>query len=334
MNAMEMYDTIYMFASHECREIFGDDGSLAREAFRRSTAGDMLPGLWLELPLLGRPRFDLHITYGKEAICDGAPFPQQAADGHGALLNWYAEQKTSSIAGLALGYDAGEGHIQRPAAVHALVEGAENSGEPDVEGLFSHLGRSDAAPRLAQFLRRVPREWRLWYFGIFTGRPDAPVRADFFVDSMKGAYAKDTSLLAAHLSQMGIAASSDTMRIAEAILRSPFELELQFDVLPDGSAGPTVGLSAGFHMESIADARRRFRDGDAARLLEFAEKQGLADGRWRCAERAFFARGKKERGGMRVVACAPKFVKFRIRDGAALDAKIYLAAWAADTWTE
>lgn len=324
MDALKMFDIIYTFASRQCKEIFGGSGALAREAFRRSIARDIMPGLWFEIPLLGKPRFDLHVTYGNEELHEGAPFPQSAADDHGVLLNWYASKERGG-AGLALAYDAGDGRIGQP-AVHANVEGAD---EFDAEGFFSCLGRPDAAEFLMRFLRRVPPEWKLWYFGLHPGRPGTPVRVDFFANSMKDVYAKNPALFAEHLSRAGVEASTDTLRVAGAIFISPFDIELQFDVPENGKSGPTVGISAGFDMESVAEARRHFanEDGDASRLMAFAEEMGMADGRWHHAARSFFARGNEDGDGMRVIVCVPKFVKFRVRDGIPMDAKVYLSAW-------
>lgn len=67
---MAAFDAMYQIAAADGREeaLFGNCQPLAREAFSRSLAGDGFPAAWFEVPLSGKPRFDLHVAIPREAL--------------------------------------------------------------------------------------------------------------------------------------------------------------------------------------------------------------------------------------------------------------------------
>ena len=323
-DAMTLYEALYRLASMDVEsDLFGTNAPLAQEAFRRASAGASMPIVWFEIPLSGTPRFDLHVAHGNADLHEHAPFASDAMDGYGNLLNWYSSEPREG-GGLALAYDVGDGRISDP-AIHANVNGA---GSFDAEGFFARVGRTDAVALYEGFARQLPKGWRIWYFGVHQGRPGTPVRIDCFVDNrMKAAYASVPSLLETHLRDCGFMAASAALRdLAGLVTRSPFALELQFDVLPDGSVGPTIGVSAAFpsapsKLKSLFEA-----GGTAAGLMGQIERRSLADARWRLIPEATFAKLVKTDDGPLVLYCAPTFVKLRVRGGELLDAKVYLQA--------
>lgn len=327
MDTIGLYDFLYRLASYDAGdELFGTNAPLAHEAFKRSLAGTSMSTVWFEIPLSGSPRFDLHVAYANGALHREAPFESGAADGHGALLNWYASEPREG-GGLALAYDTGEGRIDDP-AVHINVK---DTGTFDAEGFFANVDRADATMLYDGFSSHLPRGWQVWYFGVHPGRPGTPVRVDYFVDDdLKRAYATDPARLGEDLRAVGFTdVGAQTLRIGGEIATSPYALELQFDVLPDGTLGQNVGLSAGFPFEPASKARLHWEsDGSAARLMEFAEKLGVADGRWRRIEDALFTTAVPDGSNMLAAYCVPTFVKFRMHAGEPLDAKVYLQAGA------
>lgn len=323
-----IYDALYLLAAADGREdaLFGDCQPLAREAFSRSLIGDEFPIIWFEVPLAGAPRFDLHLAASRSALVPGAEFAPGAGGGYEGLFRWYAEEEPGG-AGLAFAYDVSEGRIDAP-AVHVNVNGAPLS---SMDRFFDLSAGGDAAERYRAFKTRLPRGWRVWYAGFHPGRPSTPVRVDCFVDDrLKAAYASAPSLFEAHLRECGFTAASAALRnLAGLVTASPFALELQFDVLPDGSVGPTIGVSAGFGTIPTSELRTLFAEGGgAATLIAQIERRGLADARWRLISHASFAKLVETGDGPLVLLCTPTFVKLRMRDGKPLDAKAYLQASA------
>ena len=327
LGAAELFDSLYQLASSSTEDdLFGTSAPLAREAFRRGLAGNAMPTVWFEIPLCGPPRFDLHVAHSNTDLHSGAPFAPDAANGYGALLNWYASEPREG-GGLAFAFDVGDGRIDDP-AVHANVNAASDF---DAEGFFTHVGRPDAATLYDAFAGKLSQGWRVWYFGVHPGRPSVPVRVDCFVnESLQQAYAAEPAKLEEDLHGAGVAdVGAQTLRIGAEIAASPLDLELQFDVLSGGEPGPTVSLSARFPIVSANNARPLWAPGgSAAALMEFALDLGVADGRWQRIEDALFTKIVRDGNDMLALYCIPVFAKFRLRAGAPLDAKIYLQASA------
>lgn len=321
-----LYDALHQLVSKEAEgELFGTSAKLAREAFVRSLVADIMPTIWFELPLLGKPRFDLHVAYGNVALHEAAPFDPSVADGHGDLLNWYASEPREG-GGLALAYDVGAGRIANP-AVHVNIN---KTSRFDTGGFFTHVGRPEATELYDGFVRRMTREWRVWYFGVHPGRLGAPVRIDCFVSGeASDAYKTDPELLEAHLSQAGVDVTPSMVRIAQAVAAASNGLELQFDVLPDGSTGPTTSISAGFGLAAVNTARRLWEaDGGITRIMGLAEELGMCDKRWQRAVQTLLATKVRMDGQPLAFYCTPVFIKLRLREGEPLDAKLYLQAGA------
>ena len=329
IDQLVIYDAIFALAAgNGCEEaLFGSCAPLAREAFKRSLVDEGFPIVWFEVPFAGDPRFDLHVALSREMLHAGAHFLPHAGNGYDALLRWYAEDEAGG-GGLAFAYDVSEGRIEDP-AVHVNVNNAPLS---DMAHFFDLTAGEDAAKLYADFESRLPKGWRVWYAGVHPGRPGSPVRVDCFVDaSLKRAYAADVSLLERDLHACGFADTGpDLHGLSAPILESPFKLELQFDVMRDGSLGPTLGISAAFSLGAAESVRKLFAEnGPAAALMGAIERMELADGRWRHVPGASFATLVDMDDGPLAIFCAPTFVKLRMRDGGPLDAKIYLQAAAS-----
>ena len=322
-----LYETLYRLASRNVEgDLFGTSAPLAREAFRRALAGSSAPIVWFEVPLSGTPRFDLHVAYSNADLHEYAPFASNAMGGYGELLNWYASEPREG-GGLALAFDVGDGRINAP-AVHVNVNGAETF---DAEGFFAHVGRPEAAALYGSFAKRIPQGWYIWYFGVHPGRPGAPVRVDCFVDArLKRMYAAEPARLEGDLREAGfVVEGSAVRRVGAEVAASPFCMELQFDVLSDGTLGQTVGVSAQFPLVPASAARQLWESaGDAAQLMEFAENSGIADARWQHVRDALFTTGVQDGDVPRALYCVPLFAKFRVRAGELLDTKIYLQSGA------
>lgn len=325
-NATTLYETLHHLASKDADDLFGTNAPLAHEAFEHALASPSMPTVWFEVPLSGPPRFDLHVAHSNGVLHKYAPFASDAMDGHGGLLNWYASEPREG-GGLALAYDVGDGRIDAP-AVHVNVNGAKAF---DAEGFFAHVGRPEAAALYRSFAVRLPQGWHIWYFGVHPGRPGAPVRIDCFVDeSVKRAYAADPTKLEEDLREAGFAVEgSAVQRIGAEVAASPFGMELQFDVLSDGSLGQTVGISAQFPLVVASAARPLWEPaGSAAQLMKFAVDSSIADARWQHIRDTIFSTAVRIDSATQALYCIPVFAKFRVRADRLFDTKIYLQASA------
>ena len=326
---MDVFDALYTLAASDgCEEeLFGSCAPLAREAFRRSLVAEGFPIVWFEMPLLGEPRFDLHVALSRGMLHAAARFLPGAGNGYDRLFSWYESEEPGG-GGLAFAYDIGEGRIDDP-AVHVNVNNAPLS---HMDRFFCLAADADAAACYTGFASRLPQDWRVWYAGVHPGRPGSPVRVDCFTGAKaKETYAADLSLLERDLRSCGFSAISPALRkLAMPILKSPYNLELQFDVMRDGAPGPTLGISAGFPYLSASTVRPLFEEGgQAGALLRAIEGLGLADARWRFIADTIFSRAIYTQGAPLALYCSPTFVKLRMRDGEPLDAKVYLQAGAA-----
>ena len=325
MDRAFLYELIYALAAREGREkaLFGACRADARTAFSRSMAGDAFPELWFELPLSGETWFDLHALTGRTTLEPGMTFSAHETGGYPEAFSWFAGSEGTRQ--LALSWDVGKGEVESP-AIQLLV--STRDPKPTCEFLAS-VGRADAVDPYRAFAGRLPSGWFACYAGVFPQRQDHNLRVECIPDpSLQEAYAHDPALLEEHLRQTGFSAFGDTLVERCALLaNTPFELEFQFDVLPDGSAGPTLGASLRFNSPANQSSWKPFdADAEAGDLMSMLESWGLADDRWRMLAGTTFAKRVSFKDDSRLLFCYPTFVKLRGRMGEPLDAKAYLIA--------
>ena len=328
MDNTRLYQILYALAAVEGREgaLFGNCAPLAYEAFERSLACDAFPELWFEIPLAGDPWFDLHALTARESLEPGMAFAPEACGGVPGAFEWFAAQP-DSVRQLALSWDVSTGNIDHP-AVQLLVC------KPDLSvtcGFLSAVGRPDAAPAYRAFVEGLPEGWFACYTGVFPARPGHNLRVECVPDThLREAYASDAGLLGEHLMRVCPKGVNDEAVARCALLaKAPFQIEFQFDVEPDGTAGSTFSASVRFAQPPGGAAWRAFEvDGPAGELMAQVEAWGLADGRWRDMAGTAFAQGVAFGGQSTRLYCYPAFLKLRWRDGKPFDAKAYLIAGA------
>lgn len=329
MDRMDAFDVLYRLAADDGREerLFGSCAPLAREVFAHCLIGDEMPIIWYELPLAGEPRFDLHVALSRTALAGDVAFAPGSGYGYDELFRWYSQSEQGG-GGLAFAFDISEGRTTDP-AVHVNVNNAPLN---DIDHFFELAGGADAPALYRDFTAQIPDDWHVWYAGTHPGRPGSHLRVDCFVgDAATDAYANDLSVFERDLRSVGFSAPLDALAmLATPILAQRGHLELQFDVLRDGSVGPTLGLSAGFPMARASVLKPMFVDGEGAAILTAMEELGLADDRWRLIADAIYTKIIPAQDGAFAFYNIPTFIKLRMRDGAALDAKVYMQAGAQE----
>lgn len=320
-----LYQILYALVARDGREatLFGAQAPLALGAFTRSLACDAFPELWFELPLAGKPWFDLHALTSHEDLRPNDRFEADRTGGHPEAFAWFAAQD-DVVRQLALSWDTSRGEASLP-AVQLLVR--EN--RPEITCSFLEaVGRSDATGAYQHFVERLPEGWFPCYAGVFPPRPGHHLRVECIPHpELQHAYATNAGLLARHLAQTGLELHSGTIvERCQLLARTPFALEFQFDVDALGSAEATFGASLRF--TSPADGPQRSFDphGEAGGLMRHIESWGLADERWHLLADTSLAMHVTFAGDSVTLFCYPAFVKLRWTDGMPLDAKAYLMA--------
>lgn len=323
LDATQVYGIIYALAARNGRDaaLFGDCAPLAWRAFEQSCPNGTFPELWFELPLAGDPWFDLHALTSREDFEPGAHFTAGETGGYPELFSWFASAQ--EVRQLALSYDVRSGDIENP-AIQLLVN------SPKMHEPFLELaGGDEAVAAYRSFAQRIPRDWFPCYTGVFSGRPGSAVRVECIpTSSLQQAYADDCALIETHLRQAGIEhLGATTVPRCQQLAAAPFQIEFQFDVLPDGTTGETLGVSLRFAPPSNEDETEPFLvDGAAGALMKLVQHWGLADERWRLLADTMFAQRITYEGDSEIAYCYPAFVKLRWRAGEPLDAKAYLIA--------
>lgn len=352
MKPVDIFDIICSHAARHGRDekLFGKNFPLAREAIAHSLAGTPFSEIWFEVPLLGAPRFDLHVVLSNETIKARKTLPADLVDGDfNAVFELYEGKEKYGGYGYAIAFDISEGKTKSH-ALHLL----DTAPFYDVEKFFEAVGSRKAAEHFLNFVERMPKGWHVWYYGLLTSRADKPLRIDIYTSrAVKEAYAKDISLFARHLKDVGFSAVSDTfLARTKELAAMPFVMELQFDVLPDGSTSSTIGTSCSFgkfpkerqeipagdiaeHMEnaqvvfcniSAAELKKDFSQGEVAALMEKIQSWGLADERWHLLPEAAFIK-KLSLGAVSLeIVNRPRALKLRYKEGKPFDAKVYFLA--------
>ena len=327
MDRMMLYDIIYALAAKDGRQaaLFGNCAPAAREAFSRSLAGEAFPELWFETPLAGDPWLDFHALASHEDVAGTTPCFSGQGGTYADALAWFSAQQPGTVRQLALSYDTHAGDVDNPAV--QLLVGGFNIAVP--LGFLEAVGRSDALGAYRTFIESMPPEWYACYVGAFPSRQAADespwVRVECIVrDALQQAYADDTATLRQHLGRIGVeGVGEDAIEGICEFARSPFPLELQFNMGPDGRALPVVSASVRFQPSDWTQEERRAEiDHLAARVQD----RGLNDGRWNQLAGATFAKRLTRESESITFSCFPAFMKVRWQHDRPACAKAYLLA--------
>lgn len=326
MNRIRLYQMVYALAAQDGRKqaLFGESAPRALEAFERSLAGTAFPELWFELPLAGEPWFDLHALTSRETVAPGDAFDAANTGGNPGVFEWFAAQERG-VRQLALSWDTGRGDTGNP-AVQLLVTDTDEQVTCD---FLQAAGRPDAQDAYRRFIRALPDGWFACYTGVFPGRPGHNLRVECIpAKRLQRAYAQDSPLLARHLRQVGLQDVGGTLSERCRIMAdTPFNIEFQFDVEPDGRAGATFSASLRFARPPREGEWEGFLpDGAAGELMSRVEAWGLADDRWRLLADTVFSMSVKRGGEGGLLYCFPAFLKLKWHAGVPVDAKAYLMA--------
>ena len=344
------FETLLLQACDEGRDsaLFGGSGRWVARAARPFMVGVTPPSIYLEFPLSGDPFLDVTVLY--DDIAPGTRIDSPLAAGTDAMLDCFAGMcdgrgergghggrvergERGGRGGISCGFELDTKHADVPsAAVHFQPRNCIELIAPFCEA----LGEAERGALYVDMARRMPDGWPLSFFGMFRGRPGSPLRVCGYLSAGEvRACTDDLGRLPAVFDEIGFEAyDADMLQQVRALMAAaPGALDFQFDVLADGKLGPTFAIDLQFGIEQPSCVRASFEDGSGARVMGLLEGMGAADGRWRLAPGAAFARAlpvELEDGssGRYAFTLMPQWAKARWTCCALQPAKLYLHAHA------
>ncbi|MGI6220843.1 MAG: hypothetical protein ACOYIP_03045 [Coriobacteriales bacterium] len=292
--------------------------------------GEQFPSVYLEFPLIGTPFLDVTTLYSK--LATGTCIDSDAVSGMGPLINWFADT-CSELEDVCFGFEL---DTKNPALPRAAVHFQPVNHLELVEPFFSVLGEPDRAALYLDLEKRMPKGWSLSFFGLFRGRAGSPLRVCGYITAAEArACAANPSHIGDIFEEVGFKAYDDDMleRLSSIIGIAPKSIDFQFDVYDDGHFGETFAIDVQLAIEQPDEVRKSFAMGPASRVMGMLESWEVADGRWKLAADAAFARSipvEADEGGVARYALSlmPQWVKARWTDGVLQPAKLYFYAYA------
>lgn len=323
LSPLQVYDIIvsHVIRDERKEKLFGDCDTIAREAFISAILGDDFSWSWLEIPLIRKPCFDLHVSVSQEAIDNCEKFPANlGGGGFEEAFVWSRGRKNGK--GLVFGFDVSKGK-RKSIGLQCLGNGQAG----DESGFFRALGNPKAIEGFHKFQKNMPKTWKILYFGFFMGRTGPQIRIDCgcFKEVQK-AYAKSPELFRKDLIKLGFTAISDEMLYQVSRLASySFPLNLQFDVGEDGTMGNTIGISPDFKHRFLGKIRRLdfSSRGEVDNLLKEIQSWEIADDRCRLLSDVTYMTRFLIYDWVIYLYNLPGFIKVRWRNGEPLDSKAY-----------
>ena len=330
----DAYQVLLLQAADEGRGpiLFGDSFDRARSVALPLLVGEKFPSVYLEHPLVGDPFLDITILYG--SLEPGTHIDSDLTPGSDAMLDWLADH--SDCEGISCGFELDTKYETVPeAAIHFQPRSHASLVRPFCEA----VGEPERAELYLSLLDRMPRNWPLSFFGLFRGRADSPMRVCGYLapDEIR-ACAKNPSHLARRFDKIGFTAYDGAMleQVGALMDKAPSAIDFQFDIYPDGSLGKVFAIDVQFGIEQPEAVRNTFETGAGAKVMSALESWGAADGRWKLAAEASFARAipvELDGGGLGRFALAlmPQWAKARWSGGVLQPSKLCLLA-SAKVW--
>ena len=321
------FEVLCLLLADEGREaaLLGEGLDRVRNTVRPFMVGEAFPDVYFEHPLVGDPFLDVTVLYGE--IEPGLRIESDAAAGTDAMLDWYAAAR-AEIENISCGYELDTKNPDLPAAA---VHFQPREHIELVEPFCAVVGEPERAKLYLDQAKRMPPGWQLAFFGMFRGRPGSPLRVcGYLAPDEKQRVANDATYLATVFDEIGFTAYTDDMlaQVSELMAVAPGILDFQLDVYPDGTLGDVLGIDAQFGIERPEAVCKSFDDGPGSRVMRLFERWGTADGRWRLAAHAAFARAlpvELEDGtpGRFAFTLMPQWVKARWSNGTLQPSKLY-----------
>ncbi len=327
----DAYQALLLQAAADGRgqPLFGESLERARTAPLPFMVGKKFPSVYLEHPLIGDPFMDVTLLY--DELEPGTRIASPMAEGLDGLLDWFAGVCDKNL-DVCFGSEI---DTKDPALPPAAVHFQPRSHADLVEPFCVAAGEPQRAQLYLDFARRMSAIWPLSFFGMFRGRPGAPLRVCGYLHRGETSACTDPRHVARRFDEMGFSSYDERMlqQVAHIAAAAPDLMDFQLDVYPDGSLGNIFALDVQFGIKQPKDVRAEFDDGSGARVMKLLQDWGVADDRWKLAGDLAFARAlpvELENGetGKYALTLMPNWLKVRWANGVLQPSKLYLHAHA------
>ena len=323
---MDMFDLLYTLAAADGRDeaLLGGRREQLRSLYERTLIGGARPQLYLEFPLLGEPCYDFLSVI--ERVEPGATFAPGAGYGYQKAFDWFStvcEDKGVSV-GFELDLSTGE---RERAGIYLQQRHRSELVEPFLASV-SEVWRYPAYKNVQE---AMPEGWPPAYIALFPGRKGSPTRiGGYMTHDEQRRCAEDHTHMGDCLHRIGFDSFDEQMlaRCAHLMDMAP-GIDVQFDIMEDGSLGDTFGLALSFNELRPRAAREQMEKGVGQRIMSTLQQWGLADDRWRLLSNVSFAKQYpyvREDGttGHLGLCTLLNYVKVKFRNAQMLPAKFYL----------
>ena len=317
-----IYNLIYSAVTKDGRDrLFGDRLDVDNDVFSKSYAGNEFPEIWFELPLSGRPWYDLHVLTSKSAVDPDEDIPEGIF--HPRLFQWFS--KTSGVKQLALSHDLSNGIYDNPAV--QLLVGVR---DPSVGCNFlKEAGNHPAVSAYSSFLQKLPAGWFACYLGTFPERDDVNLRVECIPDNItQELYSSDKDTIKRDLAQVGLEMTDEMIDFISFMANQPLHIEFQFNVDDSGNATSVLGVSLRFLFPAGKTSHLSFSEDNenVVSLMAKLSDACLCDDRWRLLPGCAFANRLKSGDVSVLFGGYLAGIKVRMHTDRLLDAKVYIVA--------
>ena len=323
---MDMFDLLYTLAAGDGRGevLLGGRREQLRRLYERTIIGSARPSLYLEFPLLGEPCYDFLSVI--DMVEPGATFAPGAGYGYQKAFDWFStvcEDKNVSM-GFELDLSTGE---QERAGIYLQQRHRSELVEP----FLASVGEACRYPAYRNVQEAMPEGWPPAYVALFPGRKGSPTRiGGYMSNAEQRRCAEDPAHIGDCLHRIGFGSFDEQMldRCAHLMSMAP-SIDVQFDIMEDGTLGDTFGLALSFNELRPRIAREQMEKGVGQRIMSTLQQWGLTDDRWRLLSDVSFARQYpyvREDGttGHLGLCTLLNFVKVKFKNAQMQPAKFYL----------
>ena len=286
-NQMDMFDLLYMLAAADGRgeALLRGRREQLRSLYERTLIGSARPALYLEFPLLGEPSFDFLSVI--EKVEPGDTFDHGAGYGYQKAFDWFSTVCEDKNVSMGFELDLSTGERER-AGIYLQQRHRSELVEPFLES----VDEAWRYPAYSAVQETMPEGWLPAYVALFPGRKGSPTRiGGYMAPAEQRRCAEDPAHIGECLRRIGFDSFDEQMlaQCAQLMGMAP-SIDVQFDIMEDGTLGDTFGLSLSFNELSKRAAREQMERGVGQRIMSTLQQWGLADDRWRLLSDVTFAK--------------------------------------------
>lgn len=273
-------------AESDAGDLFGTGPDRAISAYRSFWVPETNPGVIIECPLLGAASYDVLVGPYLGRADPSMHLPSANPPACHAAYDWATRLGISPRVDLFFELDA-DGPERQHAGIHCKHWGRLELATE----FYEVIGEGWRAPQYRSVEERLPEGWRAEFAAVFAGRVETPTRLEVLLSpEAQRLVGESPEYLRSCFDQMGFVAYSDQMLRDICRLAGLSRLcSLQFDILHDGTLGSTFSITSCFEAMGSSSFKQFGDDDGIGRVCNTYEQMGVADGRWRLAERALFA---------------------------------------------